>query len=87
MRNMVCLMHQTVLNTFELLTVDQGPIVRISPWEVHIADPEFLSVILDNKSQFDKKIEWKYRFGIPHSTFDTIEHQQWAHSSFYTWPV
>ncbi|KAJ4423370.1 hypothetical protein N0V82_001973 [Gnomoniopsis sp. IMI 355080] len=52
-----------------------GPIVRISPWEVHIADPEFLSVILANKSQFDKKIEWKYRFGIPHSTFDTIEHQ------------
>ncbi|KAI1817362.1 cytochrome P450 [Poronia punctata] len=52
-----------------------GPIVRISPWEVHIADPDFVDVLYSSNSRFDKKIEWKYRFGIPHSTFDTIEHQ------------
>lgn len=54
----------------------QGPIVRINPWEVHIADPDFADVMLAGNSQFDKKIEWKARFGIPHSTFDTIEHRQ-----------
>ncbi|KAK6082381.1 cytochrome P450 [Seiridium cupressi] len=51
-----------------------GPIVRINPWEVHIADPDFAEVLYAANSQFDKKIEWKRRFGIPHSTFDTIEH-------------
>ncbi|KAI3324144.1 cytochrome protein [Xylariaceae sp. AK1471] len=52
-----------------------GPIVRISPFEVHIADPDFVDVIYASNSRFDKKMEWKYRFGIPHSTFDTIEHE------------
>ncbi|OTB08285.1 hypothetical protein M426DRAFT_264912 [Hypoxylon sp. CI-4A] len=51
-----------------------GPVVRISPWEVHIADPDFVDTFYANTSKFDKKIEWKYRFGLPHSTFDTIEH-------------
>lgn len=50
--------------------------MRINPWEVHIADPDFADVMLAGNSQFDKKIEWKARFGIPHSTFDTIEHRQ-----------
>ncbi|KAI4710113.1 hypothetical protein J4E89_005345 [Alternaria sp. Ai002NY15] len=52
-----------------------GPIVRLNPWEVHIADPDFVQVLFASNSQFDKKIEWKYRTGIPHSSFDTIEHQ------------
>ncbi|GAW20126.1 hypothetical protein ANO14919_096220 [Xylariales sp. No.14919] len=52
-----------------------GPIVRISPWEVHIADSDFVDVLFSSNSRFDKKVEWKYRFGIPHSTFDTIEHR------------
>jgi hypothetical protein len=43
---------------------------------VHIADPDFVDVIYASNSRFDKKLEWKYRFGIPHSTFDTIEHEQ-----------
>ncbi|KAI1361347.1 cytochrome P450 [Xylaria arbuscula] len=51
-----------------------GPIVRISPWEVHIADPDFVDTLFSSNSQYEKKREWKYRFGIPHSTFDTIEH-------------
>ncbi|KAF1993035.1 cytochrome P450 [Amniculicola lignicola CBS 123094] len=54
---------------------EYGPIVRINPWEVHIADPDFVQVLFASNSQFDKKIEWKYRTGIPHSSFDTIEHQ------------
>ncbi|KAI0197882.1 cytochrome P450 [Astrocystis sublimbata] len=51
-----------------------GPIVRINPSEVHIADPDFVHVLLASSSTFDKKKEWKYRFGIPNSSFDTIEH-------------
>lgn len=33
-------------------------------------------MMLAGNSKFDKKMEWKARFGIPHSTFDTIEHNQ-----------
>nr|POE65009.1 trichodiene oxygenase [Quercus suber] len=52
----------------------EGPVVRINPREIHVADPDFANVIFAGGSKFDKKIEWKYRFGIPHASFDTIEH-------------
>ncbi|KAJ6043515.1 cytochrome P450 [Penicillium canescens] len=51
-----------------------GPIIRINPWEVHIADAEFYQTLYSNKSRYSKPKAWKYRFGLPLSTFDVIEH-------------
>jgi hypothetical protein len=56
----------------------KGPIVRINPWEIHVVDPEFADVLFASNSKFDKKLEWKHRTGIPHSSFDTIEHNQYV---------
>jgi len=44
--------------------------------EIHIADPDFVDVMFAASSRFDKKEEWKERFGLPDSSFDTIEHEQ-----------
>ncbi|KAI6352175.1 hypothetical protein MCOR25_009508 [Pyricularia grisea] len=53
-----------------------GPIVRIGPSEVHISDPDCVDAILAGGpgAQYDKKKEWKRRFGDEHSGFSTIEH-------------
>ncbi|KAH8749227.1 cytochrome P450 [Diaporthe sp. PMI_573] len=53
-----------------------GPIIRINPWEVHIADPEFYDVLYSSKSRHSKPEAWRYRFGLPLSTFDVIHHDQ-----------
>jgi hypothetical protein len=39
----------------------EGPIVRISPWEVHINDPDFFEQIYSVTSKLDKD-HWYYRF-------------------------
>ncbi|OQE43133.1 hypothetical protein PENCOP_c003G00741 [Penicillium coprophilum] len=51
-----------------------GPLIRINPWEVHIADAEFYQTLYSNKSRYSKPKAWKYRFELPLSTFDVIEH-------------
>ncbi|RYP58006.1 hypothetical protein DL769_009155 [Monosporascus sp. CRB-8-3] len=52
-----------------------GPIVRISPQEVHIDDPNFYSVIYTNKEGYDKSHYLKWRFGAPAALFSTPDHQ------------
>jgi hypothetical protein len=51
-----------------------GPIVRINPWEVHIDDPDFFSVLYTNKKGHDKPDYLKWRFGSPSALFSTPEH-------------
>ncbi|KAL8728916.1 MAG: hypothetical protein Q9166_005083 [cf. Caloplaca sp. 2 TL-2023] len=51
-----------------------GPIVRINPWEVHFADPDFYDVLYSSKSRYSKIDHLKYRFGTPTASFDTTEH-------------
>lgn len=53
-----------------------GPIIRINPWEVHIADPDFYDVLYFSKSRHSKPEAWRYRFGLPLSTFDAITHDE-----------
>jgi cytochrome P450 len=54
-----------------------GPIVRINPEEVHIADPDFYDVIYAGSSQKRDKWDWFCnQYGIPESTFATVEHDQ-----------
>jgi cytochrome P450 len=51
-----------------------GPIVRISPHEVHIDDPNFHSTIYTNKRGLDKPEHLKWRFGAPFALFSTPGH-------------
>ncbi|RYP09745.1 hypothetical protein DL764_001080 [Monosporascus ibericus] len=51
-----------------------GAIVRITPWEVHIADPDFYEVLFNNKTRYSKIEKLRYRFGLHLSSFDTIDH-------------
>ncbi|PNY20708.1 Trichodiene oxygenase [Tolypocladium capitatum] len=51
-----------------------GPIVRITPWEVHIADAEYYEVLFNNKTRYSKIEKLRYRFGLHLSSFDTIDH-------------
>ncbi|KAF2259791.1 cytochrome protein [Lojkania enalia] len=51
-----------------------GPIIRITPWEVHIRDAEFYDELYSAKSRFSKMPHLMHRFNIPLSTFDVVEH-------------
>ncbi|KAL8804455.1 MAG: hypothetical protein Q9182_002560 [Xanthomendoza sp. 2 TL-2023] len=51
-----------------------GPIVRINPWEVHFADPDFYDVLYSSKSRYSKIDHLRFRFGTPTASFDTTEH-------------
>ena len=49
--------------------------MRITPWEVHISDPEYYDVLFNSKSHYDKIKELRFRFGLPLSSFDTVPHE------------
>ncbi|OAL31574.1 hypothetical protein AYO22_01166 [Fonsecaea multimorphosa] len=63
-----------------------GPIVRINPAEVHIADPDFYNVIYaagsggstrEEQKPAQKRDKWSWftrQFGLPLSTFATADH-------------
>lgn len=52
-----------------------GPIVRVNPEEVHVADPDFYDVIYSGPTQKRDKWEWFVaQFGVPDSTFATVKH-------------
>ena len=51
-----------------------GPIIRINPYEIHIATPDFFNEIY---SQTEKRDVWGWRkkgFGISVSTLTTLSH-------------
>ncbi|KAL8949222.1 MAG: hypothetical protein Q9222_004654 [Ikaeria aurantiellina] len=53
------------------LHIIYGSIVRISPWEVHVQDPDFLHFILSNEASLDRDT-WYYGFaGCPSSSLAT----------------
>ncbi|KAJ3577268.1 hypothetical protein NPX13_g3298 [Xylaria arbuscula] len=56
-----------------------GPIVRISPYELHISDPDFYDKIYSREGEWDK-YAWAYdAFGAPLSTICAIDHNVHKH--------
>ncbi|CAG8962285.1 hypothetical protein HYFRA_00005340 [Hymenoscyphus fraxineus] len=51
-----------------------GPIIRISPNELHIQDSTFYNTLYSGNKHYDKLTHIQYRFGIPHSSFATSDY-------------
>lgn len=53
-----------------------GPIVRISPHELHINDPEYFDVLYSNNLPVNKSSWYTGQFDMAYTAFGTIEHKQ-----------
>lgn len=72
MRYMVCEIGSSMIRP---LISDVGPIVRISPEEVHINDPAFTNIFFSSSTsvKMNKYAAHQHQFGMPESTFNTID--------------
>jgi hypothetical protein len=52
-----------------------GPVVRISPWEIHIKDPEFYSTLYAGPGKHRNKDPWFSFISYPLSLFSTESHE------------
>ncbi|KAL8676784.1 MAG: hypothetical protein Q9186_006732 [Xanthomendoza sp. 1 TL-2023] len=52
-----------------------GPIVRISPYEIHINDPEYIDQVYPGSTVRTEKYPWSMKmFGLKHGFFVTLDH-------------
>lgn len=53
-----------------------GPIVRISPYELHIDDPEYYEVLYSRDAPRNKSLHLTGMFGAPASSFGSVDYQR-----------
>ncbi|KAJ5543619.1 hypothetical protein N7461_009622 [Penicillium sp. DV-2018c] len=53
-----------------------GPIVRISPYELHINDPEYYEVLYSRDKPRNKSLHLTGMFGAPASAFGSVDHRR-----------
>jgi cytochrome P450 len=53
-----------------------GPIVRISPFELHIDDPEYYDVLYSREKPRNKSLHLTGMFGAPASAFGSVDHRR-----------
>lgn len=51
-----------------------GPIVRITPWEVHVDDYDYYETIYSTTEHYDKLKSLQHRLSAPWASFSTPEH-------------
>ena len=54
-----------------------GPIIRINPYELHIADSEFYDKLYSSGASGEKRNKWEWytkQFDTPGSMFSTVDH-------------
>ena len=67
-----CILKAQMSNNIDRLHELYGRVVRISPWEVHIQDPDFIEHLLSTSQHLDKDHGLYYRFvGAPKSIIAT----------------
>ncbi|KAK5325890.1 hypothetical protein LTR93_004113 [Exophiala xenobiotica] len=54
----------------------QGPIVRITPWELHINDPDYYDVLYSRNSPRNKYQWFANMFGTPKASIAILDHYQ-----------
>jgi len=52
-----------------------GPIIRITPDELHINDPEYYATLYERAGRRDKYAYFSGRFGYASDSFSTIDHE------------
>lgn len=60
----------------EIHSFPQGPIVRISPHELHIHDPDFYEKLYRQDGRWDKYTFSTTPLGAPGSAFTTVNHER-----------
>ncbi|KAF7586777.1 hypothetical protein BBP40_008348 [Aspergillus hancockii] len=62
--------------TFEIMRMHEkyGPIVRISPWELHISDPDYYEVLYSRDSPRNKYEYYTRQFGLTKAAMGTVDH-------------
>ncbi|EPS25624.1 hypothetical protein PDE_00558 [Penicillium oxalicum 114-2] len=63
--------------TFQIAEMHRqyGPIVRISPYELHINDPEYIDVLYSREAPRNKSLHLTGMFGAPASAFGTVDYR------------
>ncbi|KAJ5286982.1 hypothetical protein N7478_002668 [Penicillium angulare] len=51
-----------------------GPVVRITPWEIHIKDPSYYYTVYAGPGKHRNKDSWFSFISVPHSIFSTNSH-------------
>ncbi|KAK7946092.1 Trichodiene oxygenase [Apiospora aurea] len=67
--------------TFKLAEMHKkyGPIIRISPYELHISDPSFYEKLYNREGRWDK-YDWTWNaFGAPSATICSVKHEAHKH--------
>lgn len=62
-------------NDAELIARDTGPIIRITPFELHIDDPDYYATLYERTGRRDKYAYFSGRFGYASDSFSTIDHE------------
>jgi cytochrome P450 len=64
--------------TFQIAEMHRkyGPIVRISPFELHIDDPEYYDVLYSRDKPRNKSLHLTGMFGAPASAFGSVDHRR-----------
>ncbi|KAJ5088068.1 hypothetical protein N7456_011684 [Penicillium angulare] len=52
-----------------------GPVVRITPWEIHIKDPSYYSTVYAGPGKHRNKDSWFSFISVPQSIFSTNSHE------------
>jgi hypothetical protein len=65
--------------TFKIIELhkEYGPIIRISPWELHISDPDFYDTIYASSASGRRRDEYVWftkPYGLDNSVFGTPQH-------------
>jgi hypothetical protein len=64
-----------IIESTQWLMMTQGPIIRISPNEFHINDPELFDQLYLRSGRRDKYTYMSRRFGYAQDTFSTLPHE------------
>lgn len=84
------IMSGSYMNEIRKMHLEHGPIVRINPYELHVADPDFIDILYPTVTKNVAKWSWSAgMFGNTEMTFGTISHathriRRGAISSFFS---